>query len=181
VAVNTMTQRITEAGRDELAEVRRILVAANEQYRAVLAPAAFDPYVAMVVDLEPRLAVAQILVYRQAEALVGTVTFFPDARDEGWGGPAGVAGIRSMGVDPAAQGRGIGAALVAECARRTADAGARALTLHTADWLPAAIGLYERCGFVRDPGRDLRAVDVLDVPAAHDFVGLAYRLDLDLD
>lgn len=169
---------ITEAEHDELDDVRAILMAANEQYRAVLAPEAFEPYLAMVLDLEARLDVADVLLLRSEGQALGTVTFFADARDEGWGGPGGVSGIRSMGVHPDGQGRGIGAALVAECVRRARAAGSDAITLHTADWLPAAIRLYERHGFVREPERDLRAVDVIALPAEHDFVGLAYRLDL---
>jgi ribosomal protein S18 acetylase RimI-like enzyme len=166
---------VTEAGADDLGAVRRILVAANEQYRAVLPATTFDPYLAMVLDLEPRLEVASVLVADE----VATVTFFPDGRDEGWGGDAGVAGIRSMGVDPAARGRGLGVTLLDECARRARALGAHAIALHTADWLPAAIRLYERYGFVREPGRDIRAVEVLDIPPDEDFVALAYRLDLE--
>jgi GNAT superfamily N-acetyltransferase len=169
---------IGEAGPEELDDVRAVLTAANETYRDVLAPAAFDAYLAMVLDLEARLAVAHVLLVRDRGRSVGTVTFFPDARDEGWGGPAGVSGIRSMGVHPDGQGRGVGAALVAECERRARRAGAHAIGLHTADWLPAAIRLYEHCGFVREPARDVRAVDVIGLPIEHDFVGLAYRLDL---
>lgn len=67
---------------------------------------------------------------------------------------------------------------MAECARRARNAGAGALVLHTSEWLPAAIRLYERCGFVRDPARDLRAMDVLDIPAEVDFAVLAYLLDI---
>ena len=170
---------IDTVGNEGLDDVRSILRAANEEYRAVLAPTAFDAYLAMVLDLESRLGVADVLVLRTEGRARGTVTFFADARDEGWGGPAGVAGIRSMGVAPDGQGRGVGAALVDECVRRARAAGATAITLHTADWLPAAIRLYERCGFVREPERDVQAVDVIaGYPAEHDFVGLAFRLDL---
>ena len=169
---------IDTVGGEGLDDVRSILRAANEEYRAVLAPAAFDAYLAMVLDLESRLDVADVLVLRTDGRARGTVTFFADARDEGWGGPAGVAGIRSMGVHPEAQGHGIGARLVDACVERARTLGARAIGLHTADWLPAAIGLYERCGFVRDPDRDLRARDVLEVAPVDDFAALAYRLDL---
>jgi ribosomal protein S18 acetylase RimI-like enzyme len=169
---------ISEASVHDLDAVRRVLVAANEQYRAELPAAVFEPYLAMVLDLEPRLDVASVLVLDRGSGPVGTVTFFPDARDEGWGVPAGAAGIRSMGVDPAARGRGLGVTLLDECVRRARAADARAIALHTADWLPAAIRLYERYGFVREPERDLHATDVLDIPEEHGFTGLAYRLDL---
>ena len=49
---------------------------------------------------------------------------------------------------------------------------------YTAEWLPEAIALYERCGFVRDPQADLQASVLMPVPQEHDYVALAYRLDL---
>lgn len=171
-------EELIEATAVQLEEARRVIRAANECYRTVLDAAAFDPYLAMALDLGSRLGVASVLLLRHDRVGVGTVTFYPDARDEGWGLPAGVAGIRSMGVDPSAQGRGVGAALVGECIRRARAAGADAITLHTAEWLPAAIRLYERCGFVRDPGRDVRATEVMELPAELDYTGLAFRLDL---
>ena len=170
--------QITEAGRRELDEVRRVLAEANEGYRAVLDPAAFDPYLEMVLDLDARLDVAEVLVLRAEHQMLATVTYFPDARLEGWGFAEGVAGIRSMGVVPSARGRGLALRLLDDCVARARRAGAEAIGLHTAAWLPDAIRLYERYGFVRDPQLDMRASDVMPVPAHADYAGLAFRLDL---
>jgi len=52
-------------------------------------------------------------------------------------------------VDPARRGQGVGAALLAEIARRAALAGLAALKLETGIHQPEAIALYERAGFVR--------------------------------
>ena len=169
---------ITEAGRYELDEVRQVLAAANEGYRQVLSPASFDAYLAMVLDLEPRFDVADVLVVRDAGRLVATVTYFADATLEGWGFQEGVSGIRSMGVLPEARGRGIAERLLDECVARSRGVGASAIGLHTAAWLPGAIRVYERYGFVRDAGLDVRASDVMPLAPEDDYVGLAYRLDL---
>ena len=169
---------ITAAGRPELDEVREVLAAANEGYRGALSPASFDAYLAMVLDLEPRFDVADVLVVRDAGRLVATVTYFADATLEGWGFQEGVSGIRSMGVLPEARGRGIADELLDECVARSRVVGARAIGLHTAAWLPGAIRVYERYGFVRDPELDVRASDIMQLGPDDDYVGLAYRLDL---
>ena len=177
----TMTRSLTirTGGRQDLPAVRQILTAANEQYRPALAPQAFEPYLAMVLDLEPRLASATLIILDVDGQPAGTVTFFPEAADEGWGCPPGFAGIRSMGVHPAARRQGLGAALVDECRRRAAEAGSAGIVLHTADFLPSAIRLYERHGFVREPRQDLRSTDVIEgLGEDLDFPALAFRLDL---
>lgn len=177
----TVTRSLTirTGGREDLPVVRHILTSANAPYRDALAPEAFEPYLDMVLDLEPRLAAATLIIVDLDGQPAGTVTFFPDAADEGWGCPPGFAGIRSMAVDPAAQRQGVGAALVGECRRRAVDGGAVGILLHTSHFLPAAIRLYQHHGFIRDPSQDLRAIDVMDLPdAASDFPALAFRLDL---
>jgi GNAT superfamily N-acetyltransferase len=171
--------QVRVGGVDDLPELQRVLAAANESCRAALPDVSYDAYLEMVLALEERLDVAQILVAHDGDRLVGTVTFFPDAGAEGWGWPAGVAGIRSMGVDPAAQRRGAGSALLDECRRRAIASGASGIVLHTAHFLPAAMRLYERHGYVRHPAHDLRASDVMLLPdPALDYTALAYRLDL---
>lgn len=171
--------QMRDGGADDLTEVRRVLAAAYEPLQATLPHAVFEPYLEMVLALEERLGVAQLIVVARGDRLVGTVTFFPDAGAEGWGWPSGVAGIRSMGVDPVARRSGVGSALLGECRRRALDHGVEGIVLHTAHFLPAAMRLYERHGYVRQPAYDLRAVDVIPLPdPTLDFVGLAYRLDL---
>jgi GNAT superfamily N-acetyltransferase len=170
---------VAEAGVDEREAVRDLLERANAAYRSVLDPAAYEPYLRMVLDVDAGADVSTLLVAREDDRLVGTARLFPVAADEGWGADPGAAGLRSMAVDPEARGRGIGRALVEACVERARAAGATVLALHTASWLPDAIRLYERYGFVRDPAQDRRASELMGVPAHADYAALAYRLPLD--
>jgi GNAT superfamily N-acetyltransferase len=177
--MGTDTHSIDDAGAEERPAVQTLLAKANDEHRAVLPARAFDPYLALVLDLDARADAASLLVARGDTGLIGTVTWYAEAAAEGWGGPAGASGLRAMAVDPTRRRQGIGTALVAECVHRSLEAGAGALALHTADWLRDAIWLYEGCGFVRDPAHDRQASELMGVPIDVDFVALAYRLDLD--
>ena len=64
--------------------------------------------------------------------------------------------VRLVAVAPSARGRGIAGALVSECVRRARAAGATELGLHTSSSMSAAMRLYERMGFVRDPSSDFQ-------------------------
>jgi ribosomal protein S18 acetylase RimI-like enzyme len=64
--------------------------------------------------------------------------------------------FRLLAVSPSARNRGIGRALVEECARRARASGATELGLHTSKSLAGAIALYEALGFTRAPERDFR-------------------------
>lgn len=66
----------------------------------------------------------------------------------------GEAGIRMLGVDPGAHGRGVGWALVHACVEQARAEGRRGLFLSSTPVMAAAHRLYERAGFVRTPERD---------------------------
>lgn len=136
-------------------------------------------YAEELLDVARRATEAEVFVALVAGhsadldgALVGCVTLVPDARSA-WAEmlEEGEAGIRMLAVLPAAQGRGVGRALVDACVARARELGKDALMLHTTPWMPAAHRLYEQAGFERLPERDW--LPVPEVPL------LAYRLVLD--
>jgi ribosomal protein S18 acetylase RimI-like enzyme len=102
--------------------------------------------------------------------VVGAVLFVvAGSRYAELAGP-GEAEFRMLAVDPAAQGRGVGEALVRACLDRARRLGCRAVVICTRDRAAAARRLYTRLGFVRTPGRDWSPLPDVDL--------LALRLDL---
>lgn len=92
--------------------------------------------------------------------ILGAVTYLDDAsspyaqpmqKDE--------AALRMLAVDPVAQRRGVGAALVEACMDEARRRGRDHLVLHTTEWMTAGHRLYERLGFRRSPQRDAMVAD----------------------
>jgi ribosomal protein S18 acetylase RimI-like enzyme len=129
-----------------------------------------DDYARELADVERRASEAEVLVAVD-DRLVGCVTFVPDATSP-WAEliEDGEAAIRMLGVDPSAQGRGVGRALLGACLDRACRLGRAAVFLHSAPWMQAAHHLYDAAGFVRVPARDW--VPRPEVPL------LAFRRDL---
>jgi GNAT superfamily N-acetyltransferase len=133
-----------------------------------------DDYATLLADVRRRAVEAEVLVavdMAVGPELVGCVTFVPDPSST-WaeGLMPDEAGVRMLAVEPAAQGRGVGGALLDACVARARRLGRTGLFLHSTPWMQAAHRLYEKAGFVRVEGRDWRPVP--DVPL------LAFRLDL---
>jgi predicted N-acetyltransferase YhbS len=156
---------------DHLA-IHQVLRAAFGQYRSTLSAETYARYLTDLTDLEARRRAAELLVAERAGRVVGTVTFFPDASNQGFGWPSGCAGVRALGVAPGERG-GVGRLLMEECVRRAEDVGATALTLHTADFMTAAIALYERLGFEHAPAFDVE-VGHLAGGEDHPIIAIAY-------
>jgi GNAT superfamily N-acetyltransferase len=124
-------------------------------YRALLGPDMDAGYVEELADVAARAALADVLVeVDEAGRLLGGVTYIRGPGPMAWFTAAGDAGMRMLAVAPAAQGRGVGARLVAACVERAAAAGKRRLLLHTTAPMTAAHRIYERAGFRRDPDHD---------------------------
>jgi ribosomal protein S18 acetylase RimI-like enzyme len=150
--------------------------AAPAEFGAVadLSVAAYAPfladdhhYVDALRDVARRATEAELLVAVESESgnMLGTVTFVPD------GGPLGeIAGpreteFRMLAVDPAAQGRGVGAALTRRLldeSRRRAKAGVVCSSLPD---MRAAHVIYQRLGFRRVPERDWSPVPGVELIA----------------
>jgi GNAT superfamily N-acetyltransferase len=141
-------------------------------YRALLGPDMDAGYAEELADVAGRAALVDVLVEVDDEGrLLGGVTYIPGPGPMAWFTGAGDAGMRMLAVAPAAQGRGVGARLVAACVQRAAAAGKRRLLLHTTAPMTVAHRIYERAGFRRDPDHD----HVLE----GGLLLLAYVLDLD--
>lgn len=131
-----------------------------------------DEYAAELAEVERRAQGAEVLVALDGDGdVVGCVTFVPDASSP-WAEllEPGEAGIRMLAVDPRAQRRGAGQALLDACISRGKELGRTAIILHTTPWMSAAHRLYETSGFRRLPARDWKPIP--EVPL------LAYRLEL---
>ena len=140
----------------DIRALRGVLARANEPFRGLVTDGLFASYLASAMDVERRLEEGELLAAEVDDRIVGTITFYRDATDEGIPVrfPDGTAGIRATAVDPSARGLGIGRALVEACVARAGDAGASGVGLHTATFMRAAVTIYERCGFVRVPRYD---------------------------
>ena len=148
-----VTAEVSEALAAEYPRLSELTVAA---YRAV-GPMP-DDYAAELADVAGRAADpgAAVLAARLGGEVVGGVTLVLDPSS-----PLaehlepGMAGMRMLAVDPAAQGAGAGRALVEGCIEMCRSRGLPLLSLHTHVVFARARALYERMGFVRTPERDL--------------------------
>jgi ribosomal protein S18 acetylase RimI-like enzyme len=163
-----MKVRLVRPG--EYEQVGQLVVAA---YRAIPGGHLSHDYAVELAAVERRASEAEVMVATvgNSEPPVGCVTFVPDASSP-WAEllERGEAGIRMLAVDPGAQRRGAGRALLGACIARAKELQRTAVILHTTPWMTAAHRLYEASGFERLPDRDWAPV-----PEVH---LLAYRLVL---
>ncbi|HET8661736.1 MAG TPA: GNAT family N-acetyltransferase [Micromonosporaceae bacterium] len=137
----------------DYAAVARLTVAA---YRADGQLAAENGgYADVLADVATRAQAGELLVADDGDGRVlGAVTYcrpgsaYSELASEGEGE------FRMLAVDPAAQGRGAGEALVRACLARAEVDGSTAVVICYRDFAERARRLYTRLGFVRDPARD---------------------------
>jgi ribosomal protein S18 acetylase RimI-like enzyme len=115
-----------------------------------------DPeYEAEVADVAARVRDGVVFGAFLGDRPAGCVTFVADESsphaEHLWPGEAS---FRMLGVDGAAQGRGVGEALTRRCLDEALVAGAEAVFIHTGTWMHAAHRLYRRLGFEFVPERD---------------------------
>ena len=175
--MQTMVQpAIRSATARDIDALRSVIARANEPLRGAVGDGVFDSYLVSALDVAGRLRDGEVLVADIDGRPVGTITFFRDANDEGTPCqfPPNTAGIRATAVDPGTQGHGIGRGLVDACIQRAVAAGADAIALHTAEFMVAAVALYERVGFRRARQYDFRAKDFFLSDSGDDFEAIAY-------
>lgn len=161
---NDPSARTTDAtARDPAVRVRPVRPAEHDRV-GDLTLAAYDGVGTMSEDYRAELADTGARVADGAEvwvavdadgAVLGAVTFV-DAGNRHFEAPSvGDCGFRMLAVDPAAQGRGIGRALVQHCLDRAAARGRRRVAIHTMIWMEQAQAMYASMGFVRRPDQDV--------------------------
>ncbi|MFI2709698.1 GNAT family N-acetyltransferase [Micromonospora sp. NPDC018662] len=130
--------------------VARLTVAAYEADGQLKGETGYAPVLA---DVAGRAETGEVLV--AVDGVTGAVTFvLPGTPYAELAGP-GEAEFRMLAVDPAAQGRGAGVALVEACVARAAELGCTAVVICVrAGFAGSARRLYDRLGFVRAPEKD---------------------------
>ena len=116
-----------------------------------------DEYDALLGDVASRArdAEVEVLVGVLDGRIVGCLTFLPSLdNDHAEFVDPNATSFRYFGVDPAAQGSGVGEAMVRWCLDETARLGQQRCRIHTLLSMPGAQRLYERLGFVRTPEHD---------------------------
>lgn len=113
----------------------------------------YDEALAAVAD---RAKVSDIVIALDGDRIVGCLTYIADHThtDFEFADDSEASSFRYFAVDPSAQGKGVGKAMVEWCIARARDDGLRRVRIHTLESMPAAQRLYERIGFRRDPDND---------------------------
>lgn len=160
--------RTRRARPEELDDIGAVTVAAYAEFGR----GATDDYVQHLRDAATRDREAELWVATpdDSDEILGTVTIAPEGSPWREIARAGEGEFRMLAVSPAARGAGVGGALLDLVVDRFRGEGATAVAMSTLRVMHSAHRLYERAGFVRDPGRDWTPVPGVDL--------IAYRLDL---
>ena len=146
---------------DEKDEVRALLTDAYEPYATAMPPDVYVKYLAGVLNTDD----GRQLVAVDGDKILGAIRLYLPG-DATVDLPDDCAWVRALGVRPSARGTGVGEVIMDYCATHAGDA--TALILHTMDFMPAAVRLYERLGYQRAPELDFTWT----------FTAVAYRLPL---
>lgn len=110
-----------------------------------------DGYLDVLRDVSGRAVHGEVLVAREGERLVGTVTILRPGEPMSELAEEGEVEFRFMAIDPAAWGRGLGRALVEEVISRS---GGAPVVCSVIEGNEPAAALYRSCGFQAAPTRD---------------------------
>jgi len=159
--------QVRRATPEDYDAVGRVTVAAYERF---LAGRPDNGYSAELADTAPRDRDAELWVADDGGEVLGSVTVCLEGSPWRELARPGEGEFRMLAVDPAAQGRGVGKALLDLTLGRFRDLGASSVVLCSMKEMTGAHRLYERAGFVRDPDRDWSPGPGIDL--------VAYRLPL---
>jgi ribosomal protein S18 acetylase RimI-like enzyme len=132
--------------------VARLTVAAYEADGQLNEAAA--GYASTLADVAGRARAGRLLVAADGADVLGSVLYVEPGSAFAEISRSGEAEFRMLAVDPAAQGRGVGRALVQACVGRAAEAGCTAVVICVRDFAAPAQKLYASLGFVRTPDLD---------------------------
>lgn len=114
-----------------------------------------EEYADELSDIAGRSTHATLLVAADEDGtILGAVTFCRPPSPYVEVARPGESEFRMLAVDPAARGRGVGAALVQACLDLAREHGDESVVLSSLPRMRTAHRLYERLGFVRAPERD---------------------------
>jgi GNAT superfamily N-acetyltransferase len=146
---------IRPADRADYPAMRRVVLAAYQQYTDDIPPDLLSTYLADLVDFERHAQHGQLLVAEIGGRISASAAFYRDAAEQQLGWPTGWSSGRGLAVLPEARGSGVATAMLAEVERLSQEAGARVFAFHTASFMSKAIQLYERLGYQRAPQFDI--------------------------
>jgi GNAT superfamily N-acetyltransferase len=153
-----VTVAIRPADPAEYDEVARLTVAAYAPFLS-----GTGTYEQVLRDVAGRAAHAEVLVAVGSDALLGTVTFVPEGGRYGEIAREGEAEFRMLAVDPVAQGRGVGAILLAHVLEESRRLGKHGVVCSSQRGMSAAHRVYERAGMRRAPERDWSPLPGVDL------------------
>jgi len=141
---------ISLASPDQYARIAEVTIAAYEGFAATT-----ESYRKRLADVSSRANDAELWVATDADGeILGSVTRCPVGSPWREIARAGEGEFRMLSVTPAAQGAGVGAALVRHMIDRCRAEGDRALVLSSTPQMTRAHAIYRRFGFARLPERD---------------------------
>ena len=156
---------IRRAAADDLEAVGRLTVAAYAPY---LDATPDTGYVDHLRDAARRDREAELWVAVDGDDVVlGSVTSCPEGSPWRELSEPGEGEFRMLAVDPAAQGRGVGRALVEHVVAAFRADGSRGVVLCSMGSMTSAHRVYERVGFTRAPELDWSPVSGVDLVAFH--------------
>ena len=148
---------LRDAQKDDQEAIRAVILEAYSVYAPMMGPL-WEFYQKSILETLVDVTPAEQIVAERDGAIVGTVLLYPAEtvfhRPGGESATLAWPEFRLLAVAPAAQGLGIGAALVTECIRRARQSGAAVLTLDTTEMMQVAMDMYERMGFEHTPELD---------------------------
>jgi ribosomal protein S18 acetylase RimI-like enzyme len=165
-----MSSILVRAARpDDYGAIARLTVAA---YRADGQLEGEHGYEQVLADVAARAGAGELLVAEDQATtdVVGSVLFVLPRSAYSERAGAGEAEFRMLAVDPSAQRRGVGEALVQACIAHASERSCNAIVISVRDFTERAHRLYARLGFTRVPEKDWSPVPGVDL--------IAMRLDL---